>query len=277
MAWYIAGKFASYFMALVRLLLLSVIACCTILMVVQVKEFNTEFKSFNVNLDKFNQNIPVLVYGVGSVHRSVEKLTDTVNERHKEIRPELTSFNGSFETLNYYLPYLINESYSIRKELPGILSEIEKIVGQAEDVSKAASEGAVEGAMRGVLSLPAEVISSIISLPYEAVKKTGEKVKKKRVVESQSEPLIQIEQTNDMIGGATPFNVDKTNTTPVESSESEEVLKVTDGRDEGKVFEGLAEPEIFTDENTDTVQDEVSELKAEESAKMQSDSTSEKL
>ena len=268
MAWYIAGRFASSLMALVRLVLLAVIAVCGLLVVVQVKEFNAEFKSFNVNLDKFNQNIPVLVYGVGSVHKSVEKLTDTVNERHEELRPELTSFNGSFEMLNHYLPYLINESYSLRQELPGILSEIEKIVGQAEDVSKAASEGAVEGAMRGVLSLPAEVISSIITLPYEAVKKTGEKVKKKRVVESQPEFVIQSATQNGVGAGTKSLITD--NTTSAKSTKSEEAIV----GNEGEIVEGPAEQEISTNENADTVENEVSELKVDKSVKVKVDSTS---
>lgn len=161
---------------LLRLFLFSVVALSLLMVALEVKLFNTQFDKFNHNISEFNKNVPTIVYGVAKVEKSVIQLRSSFEERHKMIQPELQSFNTSFDKLNYYLPYLINESYSLRKELPDILHEIEKIVGQAEDVSKAASEGAVEGAMRGVLSLPAELISSIITLPVEAVKKTGEKV-----------------------------------------------------------------------------------------------------
>lgn len=161
----------------------------------QAKGFNSELQRFNDAINGLNSRLPHAISALNDTNGQLMFVRDAIVDSSKQYHSEFRDFNIGLTRLNELLPYLINESYLLRKEVPGIVSDVEGLIGQAGKVSKSASEGAVQGAMRGILSLPSEVISSVLTLPFDAAKKTSEKASRKKDIGDGS-GLVESKKNN---------------------------------------------------------------------------------
>lgn len=163
-----------------------------VILVGHAQKFNEQFRVLNQELQKFNELTPSAIEQVSRLNIEIHESKKEVHGIFSKLTPELVVFNKSFETLNSQIPLLLFESENLRKDLPVIVTNVETILGRASDVSRTASKGAVEGVLQGVFSLPAELISSAVSLPVEAVKLTSKKVSEP-VTDSSSENIVNKE------------------------------------------------------------------------------------
>jgi hypothetical protein len=142
----------------------------------QAKEFNSELFRFNETFVKVAEQIPSMISVVNESNQSISSLNNSVKFLDDKYHFELLAFNAEISRINNVLPSLISESVSLRKEMPLVVKEINGLLVKAQDFSSVASEGVVKGFLRGVMSLPAEVLSSVITLPFQTVQQAGQKV-----------------------------------------------------------------------------------------------------
>ena len=143
---------------------------------IQVKHFNVELSKFNETFVTVSKKIPLMISVVSESNESIDSLNSSIKFIDGKYHSELLAFNAEVSGINKILPSLIDESVHLRQEIPLVVKEIRNLLVKAQDFSLVASEGVVKGFLRGFLSLPAEVLSSVVTLPFQTVQKVGQKV-----------------------------------------------------------------------------------------------------
>ena len=129
------------------------------------------------------KQIPPILDEVKQVREQIPAILEEVKQVREQIPPVLEEVRQT----RPLIPKVLDEVAKTREALPGLLEKGEKVVSGAQKAGEKASEGAVTGFFKGIITLPFKIIGGI----GQALFSFNEEVKKD-LSESDIEQLKQL-------------------------------------------------------------------------------------
>jgi uncharacterized coiled-coil DUF342 family protein len=115
-------------------------------------------------LTAWRQLAPELFSHVTEVTDEVEevrKLVPPILEEVEQVRKQVPAVNQTVQEVNANVPRILDEVQKTRESLPETLDRTEKLLAKADDLAAKASEGAVGGAVKGIIKSPINLIQGV--------------------------------------------------------------------------------------------------------------------
>ena len=126
-----------------------------------------------------NRKIPDVLVTVDKITTEIERirpLLPDIMARVDDINSQIPAILERVDQTNQNIPPIISQVEGVRKDMPVILDRADKLIADADALSKKAGEqagrGVYKGVIKGVIGLPMDTIDSVLKETDRKIKKT---------------------------------------------------------------------------------------------------------
>lgn len=148
--------------------------------------------------DQYSKQLPQLWQHLDEIERQIELLQQALPGVLQRIDAVIETTNATTEEVSQWRPhstqYLI-EIKNSRQDIPQYLTRTEAIIIDAKTIGKEATSGLVSGFIKGVISLPLDVVSGLTGI-VDAKSQSAKNLTVKDVTIMQEQVLLLLADTN---------------------------------------------------------------------------------